>query len=272
MAGDRGSDDPCRMTGEPPSQPALRYVSRRPCRWRLRRGRFRAPLRASCARRVGETLEKPWRADSVRPQWVEGWDIRLCAARWSSSADGRGWTPACRDGRAGCCFAYLVAQPRPRLPARRADRPAVARGAARRGRHRAQRAALQAAPRARRRRAGRPLRAAAARSAPVERRRRGARARRSRGPRPRWRPATRRRRADRAREALGDRPADLPARLRRAVGGRAAARARDAAPARRSRRSPRRACARAGASSARPSRRRAPRSPPRRSASPRTGC
>ena len=31
----------------------------------FRRGPFRWPLRASCASRVAETLEKPWRSDSV---------------------------------------------------------------------------------------------------------------------------------------------------------------------------------------------------------------
>ena len=78
--------------------------------------------------------------------------------------------------------------------------------------------------------------------------------------------------AERAREALAT---DLQTFLPDAeggVGGRAAARARDDPPARAGDARPRRGCARAGASSARPSRPRGPRSPPRRSASPRTGC
>ena len=70
----------------------------------------------------------------------------------------------------------------------------------------------------------------------------------------------------------GDRPADVPARRRGRLGGRAAARAGDdpaarAGDARRGGAAPGRARARRGRAG-----RRARRSPPRRSASPRTGC
>ena len=269
--GIRGSDDPWCRTGEPPSQCRLSL-----CQWRLP-WRRRAPKGSNpsaaesndALRAVGESLEKPWRAGSLPLKVDEGWEIRLCGPV-RVAADGSDWTQGSRAARAACC-SPTSCQPRSRLPARRADRRAVARAPAGGGRHGAERAAVEAAPRAGRRRGGRARRAPAAARAPVR-----STSRRADGDAAAEAALERRDRARRRR--AGPRRA-VDATCRRscptADGGwaaRAAPRAGRRSACAAWRRWPRPGCARAGASWGRPSRRRAPRSRWRRSASRRTSC
>ena len=163
------------------------------------------------------------------------------------------------------------AQPYPRVPARRADRRAVARGPARRGRQCAECAAFQTAARTRRRRPHRPRRVT-----PEPRRPRPGRHRALSGRDPRVRGGDGSRRP-RRRRPEGPRRARPPTCRRSCRTPRAAGPPSSGASWRRSgcahwRRSPRRDSGRVGASWGRPSRRRARRSPRRRSASRRTGC
>ena len=219
-----------------------------------KRSPSRQPRNSMMRPPVGETLEKPWRPVACGRQWVdEGLGHTALRPDRRRARTARDWSAGLPGRQGRLLFAYLVLQPRPRLPARRADRRPLARAAAGRGRHGAERAAVEAAPDARRRRrcggrGGVQLRA----RAPSGRRRR---ARRGRGREAEaaieagdWAAALA---AGRARDALLDDLQTLPARLRRPVAARAAPRARRDPPARRWRRSPRRACARAGASSGR---------------------
>ena len=152
-----------------------------------------------------------------------GWVIRLCGPM-GVERDGRALGAALPGRQGRLLFAYLLLNRDRDCGRARADRPAVARAAARRRRHRAQRAALQAAQGARRGSARRPL-GAALHPGRGHRRRPRARGPRRRPRRERGRRARlgrgRRERPRRARR----RPADLPPRLRRPVVERAAARA-----------------------------------------------
>ena len=213
----RGSDGPTSVRGSGSRSEPLVTGRRRPsvCRRRLAAAtRGSGPCREAhaarpCWRNLGETLESP-RSLAARCVRTRGWEIRLCGR---SRSRRRAAAPGRPPGPPGPAAVRLPgAQPRPRVHALRADRPAVARASAGGRRVGAVSALLsKLRRRARRRRAAGPRRAAAG----ARRSRRGGRRawprRRWRAPRPRssagdWAAA-----AAYGREALGvDGAAFLP--------------------------------------------------------------